>query len=110
MRLALPLRERRRQPEVMDQPGLAEALHHHALRGLERINRWSGSARILWRPVRALARQVAPAPVRLLDVASGAGDVPVRLWHKARRAGLTLHVEGCDRSPCAVEHARANAN
>ena len=40
------LRRRCRQPELMDQPGLSAAEHEQALRGLERINRWNGSARI----------------------------------------------------------------
>src|SRR5438128_111546 len=42
------LRRRHRRPEIMDEPDLDAARHHHALRGLERINRWSGSARSLW--------------------------------------------------------------
>ncbi len=104
----LDVRCRDRQPEVMDQPDLDPRRHTEALRGLARINTWSGSARLLWPPLRDLARQVA-SPLRLLDVATGAGDVPVRLWLRARRAGLDLEVAGCDRSPCAIEHARQRA-
>jgi 2-polyprenyl-3-methyl-5-hydroxy-6-metoxy-1,4-benzoquinol methylase len=105
---ALDLRRRHRQPEVMDQPDLDPRQHAQALRGLARINLWSGSARLLWPPLRDLARR-ASGPLRLLDVATGAGDVPVRLWLGARRAGIALDVAGCDRSPCAVEHARQRA-
>jgi 2-polyprenyl-3-methyl-5-hydroxy-6-metoxy-1,4-benzoquinol methylase len=93
----------------MDQPALDEALHLGALRGLERINRWSGSAGILWRAIRALARPAGGAPLRVLDVATGAGDVPLGLWRKARRAGVSVRVEGCDRSTRAVTHARRRA-
>jgi SAM-dependent methyltransferase len=100
--------ERNRQPEVMDRPDLDRPRHFQALRGLERINFWSGSAGILWPPIRDLARQSA-GPLRLLDVATGAGDVPIRLWHKARRAGLAVRIDGCDRSPAAVEYARQRA-
>jgi SAM-dependent methyltransferase len=102
------LDQRQRQPEIMDEPGLDPTRHDLALRGLARINRWSGSARILWPPLASLARRLA-RPVRVLDLAAGAGDVPVRLWHKARRAGLALEIEGCDRSAVAVDHARARA-
>jgi 2-polyprenyl-3-methyl-5-hydroxy-6-metoxy-1,4-benzoquinol methylase len=109
MRAPFDLRQRRREPELMDQPGLDERQHVQALRGLERINRWSGSARILWPPVHALLQQQAPRGVRLLDVATGAGDVPLSLWGKARRAGLPLQVAGCDRSPVAVAHAGRRA-
>jgi len=109
--MSLPgrLRERRRRPEVMDQPGLDRVRHVHALRGLERINRWSGSSRILWPPLRDLARESGRVPLRVLDVASGGGDIPVGLWRKARRAGLPLVIEGCDLSPLAVEYAGQRA-
>src|SRR2546430_5632411 len=40
---------------------------------------------------------------------SGGGDVPIRLWGKARRAGLPLTVEGCDVNPVAVDHATRQA-
>jgi 2-polyprenyl-3-methyl-5-hydroxy-6-metoxy-1,4-benzoquinol methylase len=96
---------RRLEPEVMDQPDLDPALHRQALAGLARINAWSGSARILWRPIAALARQVATRPLRVLDLATGGGDVPLRLWRRAQRAGLNLDIEGCDRSPEAVQSA-----
>jgi len=105
MPLPFGVRRRRREPEIIDQPDLDEDRHEQALRGLERINRWSGSARILWPAIRRLARQNGGAPLRVLDVATGGGDVPLRLWHKARRAGIALHIEGCDRSLTAVNHA-----
>jgi SAM-dependent methyltransferase len=103
------LTERRRQPEIMDQPDLDRQRHFGALRGLERINSWSGSARLLWPPIRSLARATSGRPLRVLDVATGAGDVPVRLWHKARRAGLRVQIDGCDRSAEAVAYARSRA-
>ena len=109
MPLRINLHRRRRVPEIMDQPDLAEGPHRHALRGLERINFWSGSAGILWPGLSDLARRAGPVALRLLDVATGAGDVPIRLWHKARRAGIPLEIEGCDISPCAVEFARRRA-
>lgn len=101
--------QRRRRPEIMDQPDLAPARHFQALRGLERINRWSGSARLLWRPILAHAAKHSALPTRLLDVATGGGDIPIRLWNYARRAGLPLEIAGCDRSPYAVDYARRRA-
>jgi SAM-dependent methyltransferase len=93
----------------MDQPGLDRQRHVQALRGLEAINFWSRSASILWPPLAALAREHGGRPVRVLDVATGAGDVPLRLWQRARRAGLGLELEGCDVSATAVDHARGRA-
>ena len=107
MRL-LPALSRRLRPEVMDQPGLDPGRHRQALRGLGRINYWSRSAAILWPPLAALARNHG-RPARVLDLASGGGDVPIRLWHRAGRAGLPIVVEGCDISPLAVDHATRQA-
>ena len=100
--------QRQRRPEVMDQPGLPPARHAQALDGLARINFWSGSAGILWPPLRDLAVRQG-GRLRLLDLATGAGDVPIRLWRRAARAGLTWEVHGCDVSPVAVAYARERA-
>jgi SAM-dependent methyltransferase len=109
MALRVDLRKRCCRPEIMDQPGLDARCHREALRGLARINFWSGSARILWRALRRLCPAGAGGPLRLLDLACGAGDVPIRLWHRARRAGMALEVDGCDVSGCAVAHAQKRA-
>ena len=103
------LRRRQVTPEVMDQPDLHPDEHVRALRGLTRINRWSGSAGILWPTLRDLARSAGPGGIRVLDVATGAGDVPLRLWRKARRAGLPMSVAGCDVSPMAIRAAKERA-
>src|SRR5437868_801214 len=92
----------------MDQADLAAAEHCQALTGLARINWWSGSAGNFWPLIRAAAL-ATDRPLRVLDVATGAGDVPIRLWHKARRAGLAVDIAGCDRSATALEFARQRA-
>jgi SAM-dependent methyltransferase len=105
----MPFRQRHRCPEVMDQPGLDPARHAGALRGLARVNAISGIARVLWPPLARLAREVAPRPLRVLDMATGGGDITLRLWRRFRRHGLGVELAGCDISPVAVEHARAAA-
>jgi 2-polyprenyl-3-methyl-5-hydroxy-6-metoxy-1,4-benzoquinol methylase len=102
------LRQRRRLPEIMDQPDLAPTRHLAALRGLARINWWSASAAILWRPLAELAGRL-DRPIRVLDAASGGGDVSLALWRRARAAGLRMDIDGCDLSPVAVEYAQRNA-
>ena len=104
------LRRRCVTPEIMDQPGLDEQEHMLALRGLARINAWSGSAGILWPALRDLARAAGSDGIRVLDLASGAGDVPIRLWKRAQKAGLPLQISGCDRSPAAVRAATESAS
>jgi SAM-dependent methyltransferase len=93
----------------MDQPGLDPSQHMRALRGLARVNRISASDRILWRPLAALLRAKPGRPLCVLDIATGGGDVPIRLWQRARRAGVAIDLTGVDVSPTAIDHARANA-
>ena len=100
------LEQRRLQPEVMDQPGLDAGQHALALRGLARINWWSRSAGILWPALREHLRR---GPVRVLDLATGAGDVPVRLSLLAKRRRVPLLIEGCDVSAVAVGCAKRRA-
>lgn len=90
----------------MDDPSLEPALHTGALRGLERINAVSVTARALWRPLRRLA---GTRPLRVLDIACGAGDVAIGLRQRARREGLPIEVAACDMSARAVAHARGRA-
>lgn len=99
------LRTRERIPERMDDPALDPAEHRRALAALARINRLTNSAGVLWPVAPVLAREVG-RPVRLLDVATGSGDVPARLLAKARRAGVGLEAAGCDVSPTAIAEAR----
>jgi 2-polyprenyl-3-methyl-5-hydroxy-6-metoxy-1,4-benzoquinol methylase len=98
----------------MDQPDLDEGEHRRALRALARVNRISGCVGILWPAIRELCHLRAgnsnPQPVRLLDIATGGGDLPIRIWHKARSRRVPLEVAGCDVSPLAIEHARALAS
>ncbi len=98
---------RRLRPEVMDQPDLDAQAHRAALDGLARVNLLSRSADLLWPSLAALARE--GGPLRVLDVATGGGDVPVRLWHMARRAGLPMTFDACDRSEVALDHAARHA-
>lgn len=101
--------ERDLQPELMDQPDLDPSLHVSALRGLHRINIVSRSAAILWPTIAEVARQVSPLPVRVLDIACGGGDIAVSLARRAKRAGISIEISGCDISDCAVREARQRA-
>lgn len=98
----------------MDDPGLDPGAHAHALRALARVNLASGTVTRIWS---ALPLQVPPGSgrrtarrtLRVLDVACGGGDVAVGLARRARRAGVSLEVHGCDRSARALDHARETA-
>lgn len=104
----LDLNRRNRKPELMDQPGLDPAEHRRALDGLRRINRVSRSSRILWEPILRLSRKLGGRPLRVLDVATGGGDLPLDLWRYGRHSAA-LSLAGCDISDVAVAAARAAA-
>ena len=99
------LRTRERIPELMDDPAIDPAEHRRALAALARINRVTNSAGLLWPAIGRLAGQLGRT-VRVLDVATGSGDVPAGLLARAKRARLQLEVAGCDVSPTAIEEAR----
>jgi len=96
---------RKREPELMDQPGLSENEHGSALAGLRRVNWWSRSSSILWPPILKLARTIDQRPLQILDIASGGGDVGLDIALRAKHAGISVEVDGCDISPYAVKHA-----
>ncbi len=100
------LRHRRPQLELMDAPDLDAGLHTAALRALARINRVTRANMVFWPAIRDLANQQNPLPVRVLDIASGGGDVARALARKAQRHGLALQVAACDKSAIAIRHAR----
>ena len=85
-----------RQPELMDDPSLPAADHHHALDALARINAVSLTApRMAAAAAALLAGRLAPstraagvpAPIEIVDVACGGGDVTAavarRIWRRA---------------------------
>jgi SAM-dependent methyltransferase len=101
--------ERRRRAELLDRPGLEMAKRAHALFGLARINRVSLSAAMYWPELRRLAQTCPGRPLRVLDLASGGGDVPIALALRAMRSGLAMHFEGCDKSRDAMRFASDRA-
>ncbi len=104
--LALPdLRDRERQTELMDEPGLDPVRHIHALRALRRVNRISLASGRVWAEVARLYDELR-RPVRVLDIACGGGDVLVDVARRARRAGVPVELHGCDVSSLALAEGR----
>lgn len=101
-----------RQPELMDDPAIAEADHVHALRALATINTVSRTATGITAAVeRILADDASHTddPV-VVDVACGGGDVTVDIARRLHRRGLRrVRVVGVDISPRAVQRSKALA-
>ena len=104
------LRKRNRQPEVMDDPTLDAQRFVGSLVGLRRINAITGSARILWSALQRQISQLDRGPIRVLDVASGAGDTVISLWKRAQSDNRPIEIHGCDINPHAVNFATAAAH
>jgi len=98
-----------REPELMDDPALAEADHLRALVALGRINTLSLTAARLAAGVVALAgkKQDSVAGLEVIDVASGGGDVTIDLARRLEESARwgTISVTGIDISPRAIERA-----
>ena len=101
-----------RQPELMDNPAIAEGDHVHALRALARINAVSRTAAGIAASVeRILAADASHTddPI-VVDVACGGGDVTVDIARRLQHRGLRgVQVVGVDISPRAIEQSRALA-
>lgn len=106
------LESRQLVPERMDDPALPPHDHDRALADLARLNSLARSAAILWPAVRTqLRRACAEGRVaRVLDVATGSGDIPVTLGERARREGLHAQWIGVDASAHALARAAARAS
>lgn len=102
---------RHRHDEWMDRADIDPQLHAQALIGLRRIHRFSGTLATLWQPIERLAKARAnrDGPLRVLDLASGGGDLAIGLLKHARRHRVDLSLTGCDLSTTAVAYAQRQA-
>ncbi|CAN5729661.1 class I SAM-dependent methyltransferase [soil metagenome] len=97
---------RKRVAELMDDPRLDYTSHAEALRGLERLNFVSTSAASLWSQIKPLTRrQQHSQPLRILDIATGGGDIPVALLKAAVTDGVQIEIVGSDLSQSSVTYA-----
>jgi len=98
-----------RQPELMDDPGLAEADHLHALEALRTINVLSRTTTTLAAAVKRLAATAGPASLEIVDLACGGGDVTRGCARRVARArGGTVRMVGVDMSTRALDRARSD--
>jgi len=92
--------------ELLDGPLDDEAALRGNLRDLTRLNRWLGGTRASRRALdRLLSGRTVPHTV--LDVGTGAADIPLALLGAASRSGGRLHVTGVDSRQEVLDAARA---
>ncbi len=106
----MPLMMKRNlQPEWMDQPGLSDDEHIAALAGLARLNRYTGIAAAMYRHLRRDAIARSGRPLRVLDVASGGGDVPIEWARRAAKEGIAMQITAVDISSLAIAEQQRRA-
>jgi SAM-dependent methyltransferase len=90
-------------PELMD-GDCSYGDFHGCLHSLEQINRWL----LGYRPTLAWLKQLphgSRAPVHIVDVGSGGGDLLRKIAGWARRRGIALQLTGIDLNPYAARAA-----
>lgn len=98
-----------RQAELMDDPGLPEAEHLHALGALARINALSRTANQIAAEVASSVVRSGTDPVQVVDLACGGGDVTLDCGRRLVRllGGREIVMVGVDFSRRGLERAAA---
>lgn len=97
------LRRLERAQERMDAPDVDPAALEGALRHLTQVNRWLGARRAL---LRHLGWGLGPAGHRVLDVGTGAADLPAAVTAWGRRHGRPLRITAVDPHAATLAIAR----
>ena len=89
--------------ELLDGPLDDRAALIGNLRDLARVNRWLGGTALSARAIDGLAP--GQASIAVLDVGTGAADIPLALIERGRASGRIVRVTGVDKRPEVLEAA-----
>src|SRR5262245_27831849 len=90
--------------EIMDRPQPVSPELERDLERLRQLNRWFGSHRLV---SAFLLRWIMPgARLRVVDLATGSGDIPRLLVDQARMIGAQIEIDAVDRQAATLEIAR----
>ena len=99
---------RRRQAELIDSPGADPALLRKSFRFIRRINKLLGYTRATLSHLEDFSRRWTPGQtIRVLDLATGSGDIPQAILHWSAQCGFDVRVVGADLLPEAAADAVA---
>ena len=91
--------------EMMDRPQPVSPELERDLERLRQLNRWFGSHYLV---LTLMRRWIMPgARIRIIDLATGSGDIPRLLVDHARRIGAQIEVDAVDRQAATLEIARS---
>jgi 2-polyprenyl-3-methyl-5-hydroxy-6-metoxy-1,4-benzoquinol methylase len=90
--------------EMMDRPQPVSPELERDLERLRQLNRWFGSYRLV---SFFMGRWIMPgAQMRVVDLATGSGDIPRLLVDHARRIGAQIEIDAVDQQAATLEIAR----
>jgi 2-polyprenyl-3-methyl-5-hydroxy-6-metoxy-1,4-benzoquinol methylase len=90
--------------EMMDRPQPVSAELERDLFRLRQLNRWFGSYRLV---LSFMRRWITPgAQMRIVDLATGSGDIPRLIIDLARNVGAQIAIDAVDAQPATLEIAR----
>jgi 2-polyprenyl-3-methyl-5-hydroxy-6-metoxy-1,4-benzoquinol methylase len=90
--------------EMMDRPQPVSAELERDLERIRQLNRWFGSYRLV---LGFMRRWIKPGVrTRILDLATGSGDIPRLIADYARQIGAQVEIDALDRQPATLEIAR----
>ena len=90
--------------EMMDRPQPVSAELERDLERIRQLNRWFGSYRLV---LSFMRRWIKPgAQMRIVDLATGSGDIPRLIVDYARQIGAQVEIDALDQQPATLEVAR----
>jgi 2-polyprenyl-3-methyl-5-hydroxy-6-metoxy-1,4-benzoquinol methylase len=92
------------EPELMDRPQPVSTELESDLHNLRRLNRFFGSYALVRRFLRKWIRP--GVTLRVLDLATGSGDIPRLIADHARKIGATAQIDAVDQQAATVEIAQ----
>jgi len=103
----ISLKSRSKEEEIMDGFSGDPADIEHAYRLIEKVNRFLGGTRVVLRYLKRYSRRwPAGATIRILDLGSGATDIPRAIVDWARKKNLKIRVFALDILAEALRYSR----
>lgn len=107
LKLLTPARSQ--QTEWLDEPGHSKETLAGNFRDITFLNRWFGGWSLVDKCLRPFLPPTGPVTLTMLDLASGAADVPLALARRWHKRGVQLKITAVDIDPVIVELAREAA-
>jgi SAM-dependent methyltransferase len=100
---------RSQESEWLDQPGHSRETLAGNFKDIAFLNRWFGGWNLVDKCLRPFLPAAKPAGITMLDLASGAADLPLALGRRWQKLGISLKITAVDIDPAIVELAREAA-